>query len=191
MGAAARRQNFYLYDWKAKSFLEVRDGTVAGRSEGELRFPTDHSVSRRQCMFQVVGNEIYIQDFGSTNHTRVNDVPLDAGRKRRIRLDDVLQFGRRRFTLTHQKDRAPGNVRDATSKKLYLVRRTADGSLTRSIKGTRRTLVLLGRDKFRGVRVRSAVRRMARGGKARAFALAALVVCAVGGGAAYWFGLLR
>jgi hypothetical protein len=148
---------YYLYNNGSRSFAEIRDGTVCGRIEGEITYPKDDLISRKHCQFSVVGNEIYIEDFDSTNKTKVNTVPIQSRRKRRIRLNDVIEIGAQRFILTNQNRFAPSNIHDlARPNPVYKALRKDDGSLTQFVTGliTRNTLVRIDRPMYRKLAVR-------------------------------------
>src|SRR5690606_39071434 len=129
----ASKFSYFLFDNGKRSFLKIQDGSVLGRSEGDHRFESDYLISRKHCSFYISGNEIYIEDFDSTNRTKVNGVPIQSGRKRRILLNDVIEIGLQRFVLTNQDKRSPGNLQDMPSRmKVYAARKKDDGSLTSS-----------------------------------------------------------
>ena len=152
-GAGVR---FYVYDNVGKKFSEIRDGFLCGRTEGDLQFPHDKVVSRKQCRFFIVGNDVYVADLDSTNRTKVNNVPIESGNRRRIQLHDVIEFGAQRLILSHQ-DKFPANVQDRIgSGKSYQAARRDDGQLTSKIPPedlTNRTLVMLDKATFRKLRL--------------------------------------
>jgi hypothetical protein len=150
---------FFLYDNRVKSFHEVRDGFLYGRMEGDRVYPRDGLVSRRHCRFSIAGNEIYIEDIGSSNPTRVNSVPIRPGKKRRIRFNDVIEIGNQRLILTHQNLHPPGNTEDSPKKVPGIVAlQKADGSITRFFRSeltrtlANKTLLLLDRTTFKRLR---------------------------------------
>jgi hypothetical protein len=153
-----QRFRYFLYDNRKKKFMEVRDGSLCGR-DGTLRFPDDDLVSQSHCRFTVVGNEVYIEDLGSTNHTFVNTVAILPHKRRRLRLNDVVEFGGQRLILTHQNNHPPQNTQDiGKAKRVYKGVRKADGSLTSCITGfiTKRTKILLDQATFRQLRLKRA-----------------------------------
>lgn len=155
------RPKFFLYHNNSKSFRELRDGSQAGRVEGDLVYPNDPTVSRRQCRLSVVGTEVYIEDCGGTNPTYVNSVPLLPGKKRRIRLNDVIEFGEQRLVLTQQERHAPSNTEDLSRRRRSVFRamKRPDGSLTKTFTGmlVDTTLVLISRAKYRQLQIRRAL----------------------------------
>lgn len=168
---AAAKVRFYLFNNVSRTFRELNDGSVAGRNGTDLSFPDDPLVSRRQCRFTVVGNEVYIEDFDSTNRTKVNSVTIRQGVKRRIRLNDVIEFGNQRLVLTHQERFAPPNTEDLTrrGKRSYRAARKDDGSLTRTFTGmvVDRTLVLIGLSEYRRLQLQKALRLVRRAPKSQ------------------------
>jgi hypothetical protein len=156
-GRPARFQ-YFIFDNVERKFLKIHDGFVCGRTEGDLQFPADDVISRKQCRFIIDANDVYIEDLGSTNHTKVNTVPLLAKKRRRVQLNDVIEFGRRRFILTNQNKFAPANIEDIDAKKsaLYRAIRRTDGSLTSQISRliTKQTRILLDRKTYGKLRVR-------------------------------------
>jgi pSer/pThr/pTyr-binding forkhead associated (FHA) protein len=139
-----RKIEFFLYNNRSSDFFRLYDGTTIGRTEGEIPFPSDELISKKHCSFFISGNEIYIEDFDSTNKTKVNSVPIQPRRKRRIRLNDVIEVGNQRFILSNQDQKKPGNTQDQQKKKqVYKAVKKSDGSLTPYITKfiTKRTLV--------------------------------------------------
>lgn len=175
------RFRFYLFNNRNGEFIEVRDGSLCGRVEGDLLFGKDTSMSRRQCGFVVTGNDIYIEDFGSTNPTKVNSVPMQSGKRRRIQLNDVIEVGTQRLILTNQCEHAPGSVQDLPTQSGALkAYRRDDGSLTTSLPtpDEPRTQVLLNEAQFRKLRAGKTLERLARMWK-----LFIAIAIVVGGGA--------
>jgi hypothetical protein len=149
---------YYIYDNHERRFVRIHDGFLCGRSDGDLQFPKDDIISRRQCRFTIEGNDVYIEDLGSTNRTKVNTVPIVPKKKRRIQLNDVVEFGRRRFILTNQNKHEPANIEDVKKKPkmAYKALRKDDGSLTSHVSRliTVQTMLLLDRRTYQGLRVR-------------------------------------
>lgn len=160
MQSAARpaRFQYFLFDNVERGFIRIHDGFLCGRNDGDLQFPTDDVISRRQCRFSIDANDVYIEDLGSTNRTKVNSVPIVPKKKRRIQLNDVIEFGKRRFILTNQNKHEPSNIEDVKAKKGkdYKVARKDDGSFTSQISRivTIQTKVLLDRASYQKLRVR-------------------------------------
>src|SRR3954470_12440664 len=118
MPVAARpaRFNYFIFDNVERKFVRIHDGFIVGRNEGDLQFPSDDVVSRRQCRFTIDANDVYIEDMGSTNRTKINTVPIPSKKKRRIQLNDVIEFGKRRFIFTNQNKHEPSNFEDVKRK---------------------------------------------------------------------------
>ena len=51
---------------------------VIGRDEGCQLRPSSPAVSKRHCAILVKGSQVFVQDFGSTNGTFVNDEPVSG-----------------------------------------------------------------------------------------------------------------
>jgi hypothetical protein len=154
-GVGSSKKQFFLYDNVDKKFVEIHDGFVCGRLEGDLKFPDDKVVSRKQCKFSISGNDVYIEDLGSTNRTKVNSVPSEAGHRRRIQLYDVIEFGSQRLILSHQ-DKFPANVQDRIKTgKMYQAARRDDGQLTSELSQdlTKKTLIMIDKATFRRLRL--------------------------------------
>lgn len=130
---------------------------MCGRTDGELKFPLDDVVSRQHCRFTITGNDIFVEDLSSTNRTRVNSVPITPSRPRRIKLNDVIEFGTQRFILTNQSKFAPSNTEDDfKAVKLYKAMRGDDGILSSNMPAelTKRTAVLLDRITFQKLKLK-------------------------------------
>lgn len=155
------KNRFFLYDNVAKKFVEIHDGFLCGRLEGHLQFTDDKAVSRSQCQFSISGNDVYIEDLNSTNRTKINGVPTQAGHRRRLHLYDVIEFGAQRLVLSHQ-DKFPANVQDRLdSGKLYPAARLEGGRLSSEISKvfTKKTLVLIDKATFRKLKIEEAFNR--------------------------------
>src|SRR5207244_2793278 len=51
---------------------------VIGRDEGCQLRPSSPAVSKRHCAILVKGSQVFVQDFGSTNGTFINDEPVSG-----------------------------------------------------------------------------------------------------------------
>jgi len=160
MGTTSKTTHrFYLYDNRDRKFREIQNGTTYGREEVEASSKKDGLVSRRHCRFDIVGNDVYIEDVGSTNRTRINSVAIQTGRKRRLRLNDVIEIGKQRLILTNQTIYPPSHTQDSTLKTKGIVAlEKSDGSITRFMPSkqnreqNQRTLLLLKRSDFQQIR---------------------------------------
>lgn len=152
---------FFLYHNNRRSFSELSNGAVIGRSEGSLVYPDDPFISRQQCRFHIVRSEIYIEDLGSTNQTRVNTVPIRSGARRRIRLHDVIEVGNQRLVLTQQDRHSPPNTEDLIRRgqRFYSALRKDDGSLTATITGllAEKTRVLVSKAQYTRLQLKKAL----------------------------------
>jgi len=139
---------YYLYNDTTHEFLELNDGTICGRTEGDLKFGEDALMSRKHCQFSVSNDRIFIEDLKTTNSSKVNGNMIELGRKRRVLINDVIEFGRQRFILTNQNKFAPAHVQDVASaeENRYAGVHKDDGSLTGAMTGlnTQRTLIPVG-----------------------------------------------
>jgi len=154
--------SYYLYDNGSKDFIPLGHGLVCGRSEGDRQFPKDELMSRKHCRFLVLNGVVTVEDLGSSNQTLVNSRPLLAGKKYKLFLNDLIVFGKQRWTLTNQVLYAPGNVDDRTThtnaRRVAAVR--DDGSLTTQISGfiLKQTRILMSPKAYRQLQVREFTR---------------------------------
>lgn len=156
----AQKLRFFLFNNVSKNFFEIWDGFSCGRLEGDLKFPADDVVSRKHCRFSVEGSTVYIEDLHSRNHTKLNTVPIRPGYRRKLHLNDVIEFGVQRFILTNQQIMTPGPIQDVfNATPFYKALPQADGSLTSRVPEgvTKRTLVLLDRYKYRALQIKEAL----------------------------------
>ena len=72
----------------------ILDGPkTIGRAAGcDLVLADDPEVSQRHCRLRITEPHLLIEDLGSTNHTRVNGVPIEAAYA--LADGDVLGIGR-------------------------------------------------------------------------------------------------
>lgn len=149
---------FFLYDNISKKFIPLESSLVCGRNDGELIFPEDDIMSRRHCRFIVFEKQVYVEDLDSRNKTKVNSNPLIPGKKRKLALNDVISFGKRRLILTNQNRFPPANVDDKTSdtNAQNVVVEREDGSLTSQISGfiKTQTRLLLSPYAYRNLQIR-------------------------------------
>ncbi|MCM2324472.1 MAG: FHA domain-containing protein, partial [Oligoflexia bacterium] len=115
-------KRFFLYDTDRNRFVELTPylaaGFVLGREEGNETFPDDDTMSHchARLSFDETG-AIQLEDLGATNGTRLNDVALTKGEKRRVALHDRVGVGRQEFILTNQNQYRPvaaGKIKDLT-----------------------------------------------------------------------------
>lgn len=88
---------------------QVRDSMLIGRSDSEQQiFPEIDllpynafglGISRKHAIIKTKDGRLYIEDLGSTNGTRLNNVPLQAGQEYRIRHGDQLTLGQMRLQV--------------------------------------------------------------------------------------------
>lgn len=94
-----------------KKTLPISDLIVIGRAvdsdtnKNEIGFDlTPHGayhfgVSRRHAQMTLKDGYLYLEDFGSTNGTRINGFQLTANQKYRLRDGDEIEFARLRTTI--------------------------------------------------------------------------------------------
>ncbi len=77
----------------------LREGnTTVGRHPESDIFLNDVTVSRHHCRFVSQGDELVIEDSGSTNGTYVNDERVDSSR---LEAGDEVLVGRFHFVVAH------------------------------------------------------------------------------------------
>ncbi|OFZ18357.1 MAG: hypothetical protein A2X94_12465 [Bdellovibrionales bacterium GWB1_55_8] len=151
-----RQRSFYLFNNATRRFIDLTDGFTCGRTEGDFQLPSDELVSKRQCRFSIHKNVVSVEDLGATNPTKVNTVPLQPKRARKLYLNDVIEFGRCRLILTNTNTSQPANTQDRFGPKRPLrAARKSDGSLTSDISGFfTKTIVLLTPKSYRSLRIK-------------------------------------
>lgn len=94
-----------------KKTLPISESIVIGRAvdsdanRNEIGFDlTPHGayhfgVSRRHAQMTLKDGYLYLEDFGSTNGTRINGFQLTANQKYRLRDGDEIEFARLRTTI--------------------------------------------------------------------------------------------
>lgn len=168
---------YYLYDNHRKSFLELKHAMTCGRFQGDFTFPGDDLLSRKHCQFTIQGNEIYVEDLGSTNPTRINSAKIHPLRKRRIRINDVIEIGQQRFILTSQNKHAPSYIEDLpaqASPRLGVLKEDGSFTLKSQRVESQRTAVILNRRRVARIQVKRGLRSL----RSRAWALAsAACIC--------------
>lgn len=104
-----RRSNrpFYLFDTKSLIFHEIKDGTLIGRTEGQITFPEDSLMSRRHLLFHQIEQELIVRDLETQNGTRVNHMTLAPRDSHILTIHDVIEIGERTFIFTRQNQYRP------------------------------------------------------------------------------------
>jgi FHA domain len=77
--------------------LRIGNTTVGRHPESDI-FLNDVTVSRHHCRFVVTGEEITVEDSGSTNGTYVNDERVDQAQ---LGAGDEVMVGRFHFVVAH------------------------------------------------------------------------------------------
>ncbi|HZD23854.1 MAG TPA: FHA domain-containing protein [Acidimicrobiia bacterium] len=80
------------------SFLLREGNTTVGRHPDSDIFLNDVTVSRHHCRFVTEGENLTVEDSGSTNGTYVNDERVDSTR---LTAGDEVLIGRFRFVVAH------------------------------------------------------------------------------------------
>lgn len=83
---------------KGMSFLLRDDNTTVGRHPDSDIFLNDVTVSRHHCRFVTSGDELTVEDSGSTNGTYVNDERVDSAK---LQAGDEVLIGRFHFVIAH------------------------------------------------------------------------------------------
>ncbi len=80
------------------SFLLKDGNTTVGRHPDSDIFLNDVTVSRHHCRFFTSGDELSVEDSGSTNGTYVNDERVDSAN---LEAGDEVLIGRFHFVIAH------------------------------------------------------------------------------------------
>lgn len=83
---------------KGMSFLLKDGNTTVGRHPDSDIFLNDVTVSRHHCRFVTSGDELSVEDSGSTNGTYVNDERVDSAK---LQAGDEVLIGRFHFVIAH------------------------------------------------------------------------------------------
>lgn len=83
---------------KGMSFLLNDGNTTVGRHPDSDIFLNDVTVSRHHCRFVTSGDELTVEDSGSTNGTYVNDERVDSAK---LQAGDEVLIGRFHFVIAH------------------------------------------------------------------------------------------
>ena len=95
---------------------------VIGRDEGCQLRPSSPAVSKKHCAIEVKGGKVFVQDFGSTNGTFVNDEPVTGetevtdGDKLVVRPRSCRRSKRRRPNRLRNQNRRRPRSRPTTSR---------------------------------------------------------------------------
>lgn len=158
------KRGHFLYDQKSKEFVEIKDGFICGRDEGNLKFPQDESMSRKHCAFTVTDADIFIMDLGSTNGTLLNSLIIKSGFNRRLYVNDLIVIGGQRFIFTNQNQRVPGSIQDCFKEESRkLLRRKGSGLLefNRLKYGEIKTGLLVDVSEFRRIKIQETLKKLA------------------------------
>ncbi|WP_296405054.1 FHA domain-containing protein [Psychrobacter sp.] len=80
--------------------LDINEKLTVGRGQDNDVVLGSKQVSRQHAELKVVGNELQIQDLGSSNGTLVNEVKLEPHQPKSLMADDVVTFAAFSFKVT-------------------------------------------------------------------------------------------
>lgn len=153
--------DYYLFNNTDLTFSRLRHGLVCGRSEGQLKFEGDTLASRKHCRFIIDGYDVFVEDLGSTNRTKVNGVEIRPNIRRKLRLNDVIEFGNQRMILTNQMRHPPANVHDMRRvPPTFKARVDTNGQMCSPVSKlfTLRTLMIVDRNTFLKMKIREMIK---------------------------------
>jgi CheY-like chemotaxis protein len=91
--------------------VRVRDAMLIGRRSDTTNAPVPeidltnysaftHGVSRSHALVVIKDNKLMLKDLGSTNGTRLNNIPCEPGKEYRLRHGDELMLGRLKLQVS-------------------------------------------------------------------------------------------
>lgn len=89
--------SFKLKDLDSPKVIELKNGDVLGRSQGNHCFPECSNMSRSHCKFVVDKNIPYLVDLESYNGTYVNTVRSEPNAKVILAHGHIIIFGGKTF----------------------------------------------------------------------------------------------
>jgi adenylate cyclase len=90
----------FALDVALEKLIATRSGLVIGRDADQCELPLVHStVSRRHARLFFAGEDLQIEDLGSTNGTLVNGAPTHPGAPLAVRAGDKIRIGEIDFAL--------------------------------------------------------------------------------------------
>jgi len=95
-------------DFSGSSILVGRDDKL------DLQLAHEDGASRQHCRITVEGRQIFVEDLGSSNGTKVNGHRID--RRLAVKVGDVIGVGKVRLRATVVADAAPAAARPAAAK---------------------------------------------------------------------------
>jgi two-component system, cell cycle response regulator len=97
-----------------KQWLITKSDMTIGRSVETELYISDTSLSRSHAKFEVVGNDIFILDLGSTNKTIVNGMALAPMTRRRLVNNDQIKTGNVIFKFLEK-----GNLESISNQQVF------------------------------------------------------------------------
>lgn len=91
--------HWYLSDLDSDDSIEINDGDILGRCEGEHQFPDLAKMSRKHCQIIFENNFIYLMDLESRNGTYVNSAKCEPLKKVLLTDKSIIMFGGKTFML--------------------------------------------------------------------------------------------
>jgi hypothetical protein len=82
-----------ITDLKSGQNYQVYDGMIFGRTEGDIKFPSDQLASRQHMKLTVAGVKVSVTDLKSANGTFVNDIRIAAEVPVVLKPGDKVRFG--------------------------------------------------------------------------------------------------
>lgn len=97
-----------------KQWLITKSDMTIGRSVETELYISDSSLSRSHARLEVVGNDVFIIDLGSTNKTLVNGMPLAPNIKRKLANNDQIKTGNVIFKFLEK-----GNLESISNQQVF------------------------------------------------------------------------
>ncbi len=132
---AERRLRFSLIvirpDGSPGQECELTHPTVfLGRTEGDILLPDDPLVSRHHARFTVLGEQLYVEDLGSSNGTFVR-----LRKPHTLKHDDIILAGRQMFRFRECQSKEPGAENQPAAQPPSSARAEAPAELVRLLPG--------------------------------------------------------
>lgn len=96
---------FHVNDWK---YFEFTDGSIIGRTHGDLVYANDGNMSGKHARIHIKDVEgekkVFVEDLSSKNGTLIDRGQIPAEKMIQIKLNSLLEVGSQRFILTERTD---------------------------------------------------------------------------------------
>ncbi|MBS1958942.1 MAG: FHA domain-containing protein [Bdellovibrionales bacterium] len=96
---AQKRAKFILVELDSQQVFDLRRTMTVGREHTDLTFPHLSSLSRSHFRLIHEEGDFWIEDTGSSNGTKVNDVKLSPKGKYPLKPGDLIQAGHAKFSF--------------------------------------------------------------------------------------------